>query len=121
MSNWVGRAVDGGMFIAFDPASKYAHDGIFLRFHYWRQTPQGLASLELVIPPIADWSRDEKVHHIAVTYNHGTVTAYLDGTELGETKAAAKEFDHLDLRPARHSAVVRRCAQHESLSAGRHL
>ena len=66
-SNWVGRAVDGGMFIAFDPASKYAHDGIFLRFHHWRQTPQGLASLELVIPPIADWSRDTKVHHLAVT------------------------------------------------------
>jgi len=105
VSNWVGRAIDGGMFIAFDPASKYAHDGIFMRFHHWRQTAQGLTSLELVIPPIADWSRDGKIHHIAVTFNHGTVTAYLDGTRLGETKGEAQEFDHLDLRPARHSLL----------------
>jgi hypothetical protein len=104
-SNWVGQAVDGGMFIAFDPASKYGRDGIFLRFHHWRQTSQGLTSLELVIPPIADWSRDEQVHHIAVTYNRGKVTAYLDGVRLGETQGEAKEFSHLDLRPARHSLL----------------
>lgn len=104
-SNWVGRPVDGGTFIAFDPASKYARDGIFLRFHHWRQTSKGLTSLELVIPPIADWSKDEQVHHLAVTYSHGVVTAYLDGKQLGQVKTEAKEFDHLDLRPARHSLL----------------
>ena len=94
------------MFIAFDPASKYAHDGIFLRFHHWRQTAQGLASLELVIPPIADWSRDEKVHHMAVTFNHGTVTAYLDGTRLGETTERGQGIRSSRSAPGAARAVV---------------
>lgn len=105
VSNWTGQPVDGAMFIALDPASKYAHDNIFLRFHHWRQTAQGLQGLELAIPPIADWSRDDAVHQIAITYRHGAVTAYFDGVMLGEVRSSVPEFDHLDLRPARHALL----------------
>ncbi|GMV96166.1 MAG: hypothetical protein AMXMBFR83_05340 [Phycisphaerae bacterium] len=99
-SNWSGSPADGTLFIAFDPSGKYERDGIFLRFHHWRASASGLVDLELTIKPVPDWSEDDKPHHLAVTFSRGTVSAYLDGTRLGQVKADAKEFDRLDLSGA---------------------